>query len=354
MKILAIYDSSGPKYHRVLLPCYGLETFGAEIRVRAKLEEKDCEGIDIVFFNRLIGGVSIPELLKLKEKYGFKLINDLDDHWLLGKDHPLYEGYQRYKVSERIAEFIQAADAITVTHERLQTEVFIHFPKHRDSVHILPNAIPKIGQFLTEKEPSELTRLFWAGGITHRKDLELLRRPLQLLKRDKCKLIICGYEKNEPEWKEMAKIYTTDSAYNTVVIESLKVHEYYKAYAFCDISLIPLVNNEFNKCKSNLKILEAANIGSPCIVSRVHPYLDFPDHIVNYVDSHSPWYYQINKLLRDEGLRRAQGFALQAYVDRNFNFEKINIERKQIFDHYGSKKYSEAGAIQVEAGSVAQ
>lgn len=337
MKVLATYDGSGPKYHRILLACHGLEQHDYQVQIVRHVEEKDLADTDILLFNRLIAGSNVKQLIEWREKYGFKMVCDMDDHYILGKDHPLYEGYQVHKVSERIVSFIQASDLITVTHERLQAEIIKAFPRHEDTVHVLPNCIPRVQQFLVEKIPSELTRLFWAGGITHRKDLELLRNDLKKIKRDKVKLVMCGYEHNDPEWKAMAKIFTTDSAYNTQVFESLPVHEYYRAYAHCDISLIPLVDNEFNKCKSNLKILEAANIGAPCIVSRVHPYLDFPDHLVNYVDSHRPWYYQIKKLLSDEGLQRAQGFGLQEYVNRHYNFEKITLERKQIFDHYGNR-----------------
>lgn len=346
MKILAVYDQSGPKFHRILLPCYGLQQHGAEVIVKHIPVEDDFKDIDIVFFNRLIAGVPLDNVLAWREKYGFKMVCDTDDHWILGKDHILYEGYQVHKVSERIAAHIKAADVVTVTHDRLYDEVI----KLNDNCHILPNAIPKIDQFLTQKIHSDLPRLFWAGGITHRKDLELLRRPLQLIKRDKCKLVICGYEHGNPEWKEMAKIYTTDSDYNTIVFKSLKVHEYYKAYAHCDISLIPLVDNEFNRHKSCLKILEAANIGSPVIVSRVHPYLDFPENLVNYVDMHRPWVFQINKLLNDPGMQRDQGFDLQAYCDKHFNFDRITLERKQIFD--ATIEHRQVREIQAQAEPV--
>lgn len=340
MNILAIYDSSGPKYWRVLLPCHGLEQLGATIKVTYYLNEEDFKDVDIVFFNRLIPTIDLPILLEYREKYGFKLVCDLDDHWILGKDHILYPNYKVHGISEKIAEHIKASDIITVTHERLYYETV----KLNNNCFILPNAIPKVDQFLVKKYPSELTRLFWAGGITHRKDLELLRRPLQLVKRDKCKLVICGYEKDDPEWKQMAKIYTTDSTYNTVVFESMKVHQYYKAYAHCDISLIPLVDNEFNRNKSNLKILEAANIAAPVIVSRVHPYLDFPENLVNYVDSHRPWYFQIQKLLKDEQMRIDQGLGLQAYCDQHYNFEKISEQRKQLFDSIKTKTHESVRA----------
>lgn len=118
MKILGIYDGSGPKAHRILYPCHGLEQFGVEITLARRINENDLPGIDIVFFNRMID-FNLYYTLKLKEKYGFKMVCDLDDHWILGKDHVLYDNYEKHGISDKIAAHIEVSDIITVTHERL-------------------------------------------------------------------------------------------------------------------------------------------------------------------------------------------------------------------------------------------
>lgn len=326
MKILILYDHSGPKYHRLLLPCFYMA--GIDLEIKQRLEEKDLEGVNILFFNRIISGITILQLLKWRDKYGFKMIVDFDDHWTLGKDHYLYQDYKNLQLSEVMEEFIKLADCVTVTHERLFNEVW---PLNKQC-YILPNAIPKLDQFKINKVPDPLTRLFWAGGITHKNDLNLLRRPLQLIRRDRCKFVLGGYVKENKEWYEMAKTFTTDSSFNTEVLEALPVVGYYGMYGLCDIALIPLIDTPFNSHKSNLKILEAANIAAPVIVSRVDPYLGFPEDIVNYVDSYTPWYWHIQRLLNDPELVKEQGLKLQEYCDQHYNFEKINKVRKQIFE----------------------
>ena len=333
MKILCVYDGSGPKLHRCLLPCAGMEkTYKVEIKVVNHLpsysEDDIFNGIDIVLFNRMIAGVNRERLLMWREKYGFKLVCDLDDHWVLDRDHLLYEGYRQHMITTIIEWYIKHSDLILVTHERLHRDVI----EINKNCYILPNAIPKFDQFLVKKIPDDYVRLFWAGGVTHRKDLELLRRALKLIKRDGVKLIMGGYEDN-PEWKEMAKIFTTDSTYNTQVIRSQPPTTYYTVYSLCDISLIPLVQSKFNEHKSNLKILEAANIEAPVVVSRVHPYVGFPDSIVSYVDSHRPWYSQITKLIKDPILRKEQGIELRNYCDIHYSFNKINQMRYELLQH---------------------
>lgn len=330
MKVLVIYDKSGPKYHRCLLPSFLMD--GVETIVNHTLVEEQLEGVDVLFFNRMVGNTTIKRMTELRDKYGFKIVIDFDDHWRLDPGHYLFDTYEHYRLSEIMELFIKIADAVTVTHERLLAEVLPLNP----NVHILPNAIPKWGQFLTKKQDSEFTRLFWAGGVTHRKDIEILRNPVKRFTGN-IQMVMGGYVEN-PEFKAMASAYTNGCKLNHELLEALPVEDYYHAYSKCDISLIPLQPGRFNSFKSNLKILEAANIGAPVIVSEVEPYLGFPQRIVNYVEQQIDWGLHINTLLKNTEWAKVQGLQLQAYCDIHYNFENINKERKQIFDYVTGKQ----------------
>jgi glycosyltransferase involved in cell wall biosynthesis len=341
LKVLILYDHSGPKYHRLLAPCVLMPDI--ELSVARSLTEQNLSECDILFINRAIGRVAqgtVEETMNdLKRTYNFKLIVDFDDHWELGPDHLLYKDYLSDGKTDTMIGYLRAADAVTVTHERLANEV----KEFNSNVHILPNSIPDWTQFKVSKQPDKLTRLFWAGSITHDKDLELLRRPLQLIKRDKVRFVMGGYKATK-EWDRMAKVFTTDSAYNTEVLEALPVEQYYAMYSKCDIALIPLLDTKFNSHKSNLKMLEAAHIGAPVIVSRVHPYLDFPEDLVNYVDVNNTWFSQIRRLLNDRDFAIDQGKRLKEYCSAVYNFDQINSKRKKLFDE--TIKQGEPGEVQ--------
>jgi len=312
---------------------------GINITVKYTIEESDVKDQDIIFFNRNIPH-SLDELYLWRNKYGFKLVCDFDDHYLLDTGHYLYQHYQRNDISRKLEKWIRISDVVTVTHERLYHELL---PLNKN-IHILPNAISPTDQFAISKVPDDKTRLFWCGSPTHLRDLQLLRPAFEKIKRDKVKFVIGGYNKNEKEWTTMANVYTNDGRWDHIVIDAMPVHEYYSMYSLCDISLAPLVDNKFNQNKSNLKILEAANCAAPIIVSRVHPYIGFPEHLVNYVDSHRTWYSQINKLLRDPGMAREQGHELRNYCNEVYNFDKINKHRREVFE-YAIGKPSEAREV---------
>lgn len=329
LKILTIYDKSGPKLHRCYLPLYHME--GVEITVAQKLEESILEGIDIVFINRLALGCTIEQVEQWREKFGFKLIVDNDDHWNLDPHHILYDVYKERRIDEGIAEYMKIADAVTVTHDRLWVEA----KRFNPQVYILPNALPKSGQFAVRKLESGFTRFFWCGGATHEKDIELLRHPLRRFNFPETMMVFGGHN-DTPEYRRMVSAFTNGGKLRHQIIRGLPVDQYYQMYCLCDIALIPLVDTPFNRMKSNLKILEAANIGANVIVSKVHPYLDFP--YVNYVENSSDWYKHAKRLLQNPEERKQQALRLSEYVDKVYNFEEINKERKQIFEYVSSKK----------------
>lgn len=328
MKILAQYDHSGPKFHRVLMPLHMMP--GIDFAITGKLTDDQLKGVDILFVNRMCTGVSLNNLLNAKKAYGFKLIVDMDDHWILDPSHLLYHQYQQMNTSDIIAAYIKEADAVIVTNERLYTEVF----RLNNNVHILPNAIPKYDQFLFKKQPDKKTRLFWAGGVTHAKDLELLRNPVRRISQDsRVKFVLGGYSAKQPEFLKMASAFTNGGKACHELLEALPVNQYYAAYSKCDISLIPLVDNTFNQYKSNLKILEAANIEAPVVVSYCHPYIGFPEKYVNYVINQKYWYKCVMWLLDNPEAAREQGHYLSTYCDQLYNFNDINKHRLEIFKH---------------------
>lgn len=323
MKVLILYDNSGPKYHRLLLPMSLMP--GIELVISGVLTDEICEGVDVLFFNRVIGGQSVQSVLDLKAKHGFKMVVDFDDHWILGADHYLYETYRQARASEIMEAYIKESDAVTVTHDRLADLVRPINP----NVSILPNSIPYFGQFTAKKinDDDNLTRLFWAGGVTHKDDIQLLFEPIKKIRTLPVKTVLGGYIKNN-EYHKMRNSFTRYGKMPHELIEKLPVESYYYAYSKCDISLVPLIDTKFNSLKSNLKILEAANIWANVIVSNVHPYKDVP--FVNYVNEGDDWFRHVKWLLDNPEEAKEQAANLQVYCRENFNFESINKKRYEL------------------------
>jgi hypothetical protein len=289
-------------------------------------EEVISNNYDLVVMNRMLHNITPEQMNQWRIKYGFKLIVDNDDHWDLGASHILSESYKENKVTEQIIAWIRIADLCTCTHDRLAAEIY----HYNQNVEILPNAIP-FGeeQFLLDKKPSNLVRLFWSGSGTHGKDLEILRNPMKRINFP-VRTIIAGYNEGEKHiWDSMIASFTNGLKLNPTIYNFNHVTEYMAAYCDSDISLIPLVDNKFNSMKSNLKVLETASKKNPAIVSNVHPYRGF--YPACHVNSQKDWYYWIKLLTHDQAARKQYGNDLYEYCNKNFNLHEVNKHRFAIY-----------------------
>lgn len=324
MKIVAFTNkNSGPGYHRIIMPLMLMKD--VDVYITNNLEAKDFENCDVFMYNRILPQEAMDQVQALKLLYGFKICVDIDDYWELDEHHILFDEYQIYDFASKQIDQIRSADIVITTHTRLANEII----QYNLNVHVCPNAIPHSGQFAIEKQPYHLTRLFWQGSITHTEDIELLRTAIGAIGHisTKVKMVMAGYTEGEPEWYNMAMCYTAGLKHQYKLIPGELVTDYYKAYSEADICLIPLLNSKFNRYKSNLKVLEAANMGLPVICSKVNPYLDLP---VLYASNSSEWVNNISKLLKSKKRQKEAGAELKEFCDINFNFEKINNHRKQI------------------------
>lgn len=327
MRILVItQQNSGVGYHRLMLPVhfmpgvYGLFT-------DTYTEELHEQKFDILYVNRFVPGVNLEVIKQHREKYGFNLVVDIDDYWILDPWHILAKNYP----TKNILEHIRAADLVTCTHERLLTEL----QEFNKNTHVLPNALPfGEDQFLNVKNESEKVRFIYTGSITHQKDVEILRFPLKrvLTLKDKVEFCLCGYNPEEKRfqdvWHNMIQSFTCGFQLG-FTRAALPVDKYMNFYNDADVSLVPLVSSKFNSMKSNLKVLEAATREIPVIASNVPPYDDCP---IIPINNQTDWFKEIKKVTLDSIYRQEKGKELSEWATSNFSLRKINEMRKQLFD----------------------
>lgn len=331
MKVLCfIHNNSGPGYHRIFIPMYTMPD--TDVFITNNLLEDHFEGIDIFMYNRILPAQHTPMIAKLKEKHGFKICVDVDDFWMLDEHHILHQHYQDIEFAKEQISHIRNADIVLTTHSRLAEEIKVY----NSNVHVLPNAIPHEGQFKIERQPYKLTRLFWQGSITHGEDIAILKRPIDCLNTiaGKIKMVMAGYVEEEDAWYKMVMDYTAKARHQYLLLSGVHVNQYYQHYKHADICLIPLVNSPFNRHKSNLKVLEAANLELPVICSPVHPYMDLP---VIYAKGTNEWVRNIQRLVASKKRQREAGQELAEFCKEHYNFHKINKERKQILEHEAHK-----------------
>lgn len=320
MKIFGLVNKdSGAGFHRIMMPLLMMEGIDAYITNAITPADFEKQKPNAIYYNRVIS----DDVILHARSAGCKIIVDVDDYWRLDVHHIAYESYMQNNFEALQIKHLHLADLVTTTHELLAEKIY---PYNKNIV-VLPNAIPRHDYFPVEKTISEKLRIFWQGSITHGADIELLRNPIKRLDKNSHLMVMAGYTKHEV-WDRMIAAYTNSLQMPGYLLPGCAPAEYYKNYSYADVCLAPLVNTAFNTLKSNLKILEAANMGLPVIASAVYPYVGMPG--VCYVHKQADWYKHI-QALGNEKERISRGIELQNYCSLNYNYTAINNKRKLCF-----------------------
>jgi glycosyltransferase involved in cell wall biosynthesis len=331
MRIITVGQrNSGVSFHRLFNPVIYLPKDYA-MMTDVLTEEELAKGYDILFINRYIAGMEVDEVVRLREKYGFKLVVDVDDFWNLDAWHILYGKYP----SQKVIDHIKAADMVTCSNELLALEMY-HLNKN---CMVIPNALPYgEDQFTDVKTESDKVRFVYAGSVTHEKDIAILKNPMKRVVGDSMvknnsTFILCGYSEDkqvaEP-WGRMINDYLCGFKVDGYIRSALPVDQYMNFYNEADACLVPLVDSKFNSMKSNLKVLEAATKNAPVICSNVKPYADCK-HIIP-VNNQSDWFTNIKKVVKDATYRKEMGLENGEWCRENFDLIKVNKSRKQVFE----------------------
>jgi glycosyltransferase involved in cell wall biosynthesis len=119
-----------------------------------------------------------------------------------------------------------------------------------------------------------------------------------------------------------------------LVSHAQQPNEYGNFYRLFDCALAPLEQNEWNSCKSELKIIEAAAYGLPVIASGVEPYLK---HLNNAgvkfcLNTPDEWYKAMKQAMESQPeANKIRGEANKTYCNEHHNLEAINKDRLEYY-----------------------
>mgnify|MGYP000197487417 CR=1 FL=1 len=285
---------------------------------------------DIVHFHRTLpsiknGGyvqVYLDEFNAIHDKLkanGVITIMDIDDYWMPSKEHPAYQIIVKDGLPNKIMENIKRVDYVTTTTPIYAKEI----SKLNKNVIILPNSIdPDEKQFTPNVEPTNKNiRFGWLGGSSHYHDLLLVGDSVSRFLKENpndSQMVLCGFDtrgniteidrntgqqrtrKIRPEesvWSRYEEMFTdkyklinenyltqlkrydefTDKEYNNRDeiyrrVWTKPVTTYASNYNLFDISMAPLKEHDFNKYKSQLKVIEAGFHKKALIAQDFGPY----------------------------------------------------------------------------------
>lgn len=317
MKIFAGHDGgTGCMYYRVELPLRQLEARGHEITFRSTATDKDVEplalsdmaGFDIVIGQRYNTFDGMGTWRRARTPLN-RLVYEIDDDvWSVPPENwQAYHAYRKADVQDAVAHMAEVADLITVTTEHLASVMREH--TGNEHVAVLPNCVPAFVLDLPRKD-NPRPAVGWQGGASHGADVGVISTPVRrFLERFPGWDLRLGGTDYRPTFRAGDR-----AKYSQWVRVFDDAPGYFETIDF-DIGLAPLAaGREFNKSKSNIKVLEYGARGIPSIATDCEVYRSFVRHGENgfLVKRDHEWLHYLSILASDGDLRRKMGEAARA------------------------------------------
>lgn len=352
-----IVEKSGLSYHRIVNPFEYMPWKEGDKHSLLWIGEGEMAiNCDVLLYNKYIA--TPPEMLKMLQANGTKIVVDVDDMWDLPVWHPEYSNWVKSGKKEYIEENIKLADLVICTSMYLQDKVR---GLNKNTV-VIPNAFP-YGYENYKPMPNEMGKMvfMYMGGVTHLQDVKLLEGKFRRIGsdswiKDNATFILAGYERSRRimyrtredrdagnnnyiteevtggPYDHMKAVFSYTNSYDVYPTASLD--EYINYYDMADVALVPLVDNEWNRCKSVLKIAEAGCKEIPVICSKVEPYWPELKNCpgIMWVEKPDDWMTHIKWCIKNPQKVKDMGKELGVYCREHYDLLKWNEVRYNVIN----------------------
>jgi glycosyltransferase involved in cell wall biosynthesis len=315
MRIAMFPAPSGSAFWRLIDPAKYMRKKGFEVKIADKgINEDIAQWADVYVLENCVNKEGIALLYTYQQERGKKIVSDWDDFIYSNESSP-------HKKIQEITDFpevskvvLKISDMVTVTTDYLKNK----YSEYNKNIEVLDNFMDMDRWDKPKKEnKSKKIKIGWAGSLTHYEDLAMIAKPLKKVMREfpSVQLVIVG----DTRFKEMFKGYNVETMFGVPF-------EYWpdKLNGLqWDIGIAPLVDNEFNRCKSNIKwqeysIAKIPGIYSPIVYEKTSSHVIFDGKIGMTANSEKEWYmclrnYIVCKNLRKDVASRAYSFARMEY-----------------------------------------
>jgi len=257
---------------------------------------------DVLLLYNTLHDHSLDSVRQYRNRSNMFMVFGQDD--LLFAVPPKSSCFKRvYKdIKKRLRTCLSMMDRLVVTGEPLADELsgFI------SDIRIVPNDLDARfwGSLESRRGCGVKPRVGWAGAMQHLGDLEVLADA------------VCETA-DEVDWIFMGMCPDFLKPYVKEVHDYVPFNAYPETLAKLnlDLAVAPLERNRFNRCKSDLRILEYGAMGWPVIATDIEPYRDAPVHLVT--NQTRAWVNAIRDHVHDPDANWKAGDALREWVRDN-------------------------------------
>lgn len=178
-----------------------------------------------------------------------------------------------------------------------------------DDIQIIPNRLQndKWLGLESRRQQSDKPRVGWAGAQQHQGDLELI---VEVVKETA----------EEVDWIFFGMCPEEIKSYVKEEHEFVDIEAYPQKLASLnlDLAVAPLEEHDFNKAKSNLRLLEYGILGWPVVCSDIYPYQTNDAPVIRVANDKAAWLAAIRQILADPAALQKAGDELKAWVQQYY------------------------------------
>jgi len=303
---------------------------------------------DIIYSSYIDSPEGYVNMAVQAKKNNCKVIVDIDDHlWEIPKASPVYATYHIGSFPlDVVSKVLEDVSYMTTTNSHLKYEFVTYLSKDPKDIHIIPNYIDL--DFYDKKTIPESKRdnivIGFFGSNTHVVDI-MMPEYLNALAR------ICREFPNV-EYRTIGlflpQIKTKLGSQYSFLLGHADVNSWAsvlwpKMMSEIDIFTAPLLDTNFSKCKSHIKMMEIGAGAKPAVFSDIRQYREVIEHGKNgfLASTESEWYSYLKELVLSEQKRRSVGEAIYKKVSDKWQMKDgVNRYAEYFKDVYNGKKTS--------------
>lgn len=319
-------------FYRSIVPLGELRRQGKiEIRENVELTVPDAAQTDILFLHVPSTQSAVISADRAK-KYGIKIWIDFDDLLWPPGAIPMANlagiTFRQKPAQDAFVMCLSLADVVTTSTEYLREKILEHYKFLKpEQVISIRNALPdRIWKQRKEYRPTKKeVKVLWRGSITHEGDVYRYRNGWKPLKN-----VSYHFFGHNPVWvnKEYDG-HLQEYMWTNWKPGLLEYFEQLKKFD-ADYVVVPLEDNDFNKCKSNISWIESTWAGMACLAPHQMP--EFSG--VPTIDIPTPRALEkaLQAISRGEDLRAEKYMESRAMIESKYLLSHTNPTRMDIIN----------------------
>jgi predicted HAD superfamily hydrolase/glycosyltransferase involved in cell wall biosynthesis len=315
----------------------GVRCTVAHVAMHMNIASSLIDDADVLIFQRcFMDQGNVKEMYEYARKTGKRCVGEIDDlvfpqfvHSIGSVTGGEWDVSEASLIANAYEQFIKMMDACIVSTPLLRAHIA---SEYKMPCEVYRNKVKPVAKNLKLSRDTGFRLVYASGTFSHKEDFALIESTLYdfLIQNPDCSLSILGAAQASERILALTNVFSYPVLEYNSMLEFLSKH---------DLLLVPLVDNIFNRAKSNVKFIEAGSVSVAVLASDVGEFRASIKHKTNGFIAKTPkdWAAILEQLRAQPNRLHAAGIQAHSTVQKRYTTNQCEIKPKFI---YGLSKRS--------------